>query len=60
MSARPRLLSALIVSVLGSATPVRAEPAGTLAIGVHVTLVNRWFEPAEAEGLVTPFAVCDP
>jgi peptide/nickel transport system substrate-binding protein len=37
--------------------PALAADPGTLTIGVHVTLVNRWLDPAEAEGLITPFMV---
>src|ERR1041384_3725087 len=49
---------ALFVMVLAHAIPsaTAAEP-GTMTIGVHVTLVNRWLDPAEAEGLITPFMV---
>ena len=38
------------------ATPA-APPDGTLAIGVHVTLVSRWLDPGETEALITPFMV---
>ena len=31
-----------------------------MTIGVHVTLVNRWLDPAETEGLITPFMVLYP
>src|SRR5919109_3419546 len=34
-----------------------ASPDGTLTIGVHVTLVNRWLDPGETEALITPFMV---
>ncbi len=47
------LLAGLLVSPLRAV----AAPAGTLTIGVHVTLVNRWLDPGEAEGLITPFMV---
>jgi len=48
----------LIVSILGGASPAAAAPPdGTLAIGVHVTLVSRWLEPGETEALITPFMV---
>jgi peptide/nickel transport system substrate-binding protein len=59
MRIRPLVIVALVVAVLGPASsPLAAEaPAGTLTIGVHVTLVNRWLDPAEAEGLITPFMV---
>jgi peptide/nickel transport system substrate-binding protein len=58
MRFRPLLLAGLILSAAGFTAPARAQsPPGTLTIGVHVTLVHRWLEPAEAEGLITPFMV---
>jgi peptide/nickel transport system substrate-binding protein len=52
-------LGLLTVLALSAAFPALAadQPAGTLTIGVHVTLVNRWLDPGEAEGLITPFMV---
>ena len=54
-----RSLVALSLVVLGLSTACPAlavdAPAGTLTIGVHVTLVNRWLDPGETEGLITPF-----
>jgi peptide/nickel transport system substrate-binding protein len=56
-----RSLAALSLAVLAlsAAAPALAAdaPAGTLTIGVHVTLVNRWLDPGDAEGLITPFMV---
>jgi peptide/nickel transport system substrate-binding protein len=55
--------SCVVVSLLALAwsavSPALAAdvPAGTLTIGLHVTLVNRWLDPGEAEGLITPFMV---
>ncbi len=46
------LLSAAVVL---TGRPAQAAPEGTLTWGVHVTLVTRWLDPAEAEGLITPF-----
>src|SRR5262245_47693658 len=46
----------LALSVAGAALAADA-PAGTLTIGAHVTLVNRWLDPGETEGLITPFMV---
>jgi peptide/nickel transport system substrate-binding protein len=60
MRVRSRLLSlTLLAVVLASAAPVFAAdaPAGTLTIGLHVTLVNRWLDPEETEALITPFMV---
>src|SRR5262245_10658965 len=50
---------AVVILALSAVSPARATdaPAGTLTIGVHVTLVNRWLEPAEVDGLITPFMV---
>jgi peptide/nickel transport system substrate-binding protein len=34
-----------------------APPDGTMVIGLHVTLVNRWLDPGGTEALITPFMV---
>ena len=47
----------LALSMLGTMATAPAAQEGTLTIGVHVTLVNRWLDPSEAEGLITPFMV---
>ncbi len=48
----------LILIALGGLAPAAAAPPdGTLAIGVHVTLVSRWLDPGETEALITPFMV---
>src|SRR5262249_27548944 len=60
MSVRSLLIAALALMYVAtiSPTPVRAaSPDGTLTIGVHVTLVNRWLDPGETEALITPFMV---
>jgi peptide/nickel transport system substrate-binding protein len=60
MSARRSFLPLALVSLLlvaGVAPVVAAPPDGTLAIGVHVTLVSRWLDPGETEALITPFMV---
>ena len=56
---RSLVLVGLVVLALTLVSPIlaAAAPAGTLTIGVHVTLVNRWLDPGEAEGLITPFMV---
>jgi peptide/nickel transport system substrate-binding protein len=57
------LLSAGLVLLLVAASLVAVTPSGeaaqdgTLTIGLHVTLVNKWLDPAETEGLITPFMV---
>ena len=49
------VLAALMV--LACVSPAPAAPESTMTIGVHVTLVSRWLDPAETEGLITPFMV---
>src|SRR6266496_911125 len=51
------LLVTLLVLVLGGgvATPAAAAPEGTVTWGVHITLASRWLDPAETEGIITPF-----
>jgi peptide/nickel transport system substrate-binding protein len=44
----------LLISV---AHPVAAAPEGTMTWGVHITLASRWLDPAETEGIITPFMV---
>src|SRR2546430_1254986 len=53
------MTAALVLAYLVSMeTPASAAPQeGTLTIGVHVTLVNRWLDPGETEALITPFMV---
>jgi len=58
---RTRLLGLVVLALLAAVAPAWAAPQdGTLVIGVHVTLVNRWLDPAETEGLITPFMVLYP
>src|SRR5213596_4240833 len=37
--------------------PADAAPEGTMTWGLHVTLASRWLDPAETEGIITPFMV---
>src|SRR6516165_12507416 len=34
-----------------------AAPAGQLTVGVHITLAPTWLDPAETQGIITPFMV---
>jgi peptide/nickel transport system substrate-binding protein len=54
---RAILICSLAWAALGGRAALAAPPDGTLAIGVHVTLVSRWLDPGETEGLITPFMV---
>jgi len=48
----------LVLAMLTAGWPAAAAPPeGTLAIGVHVTLVSRWLDPGDTEALITPFMV---
>ena len=51
------LILFLLLAMVGWACPAPAAQPGTLAIGVHVTLVYRWLDPGEAEALITPYMV---
>jgi peptide/nickel transport system substrate-binding protein len=50
------LVTLLTLSAVSSSLAADATP-GTLTIGAHVILVNRWLEPAETDGLITPFMI---
>jgi peptide/nickel transport system substrate-binding protein len=57
---RSLLTAALALMCFANVSPTpasAASPDGTLTIGVHVTLVNRWLDPGETEALITPFMV---
>jgi peptide/nickel transport system substrate-binding protein len=51
----PALLALLLV--VGLARPAVAAPEGTMTWAVHITLASRWLDPAETEGIITPFMV---
>ena len=59
MRIRRILFGLTMVVLLAHAAPAPAQDA-TMTIGVHVTLVSRWLDPGEAEGLITPFMVLYP
>src|SRR5437773_5641992 len=56
---RWRALISLLAAALtlGAFGPASAAPEGTMTWGVHVTLASRWLDPAETEGIITPFMV---
>src|SRR6266849_3560710 len=41
--------------LFGVSRPAVAAPEGTVTWGVHITLASRWLDPAETEGIITPF-----
>ena len=40
-----------------SRTVSAAVPRGQLTWGIHVTLAPTWFDPADTQGIITPFMV---
>ena len=54
------LLSTLLAAALATgagATARAAGPDGQLTWGIHVTLAPTWFDPAETQGIITPYMV---
>src|SRR5213594_817000 len=41
--------------LFGVSRPAAAAPEGTATWAVHITLASRWLDPAETEGIITPF-----
>src|SRR5215831_2925203 len=54
---RVALLLVLVTALIGLASGAVAAPEGTMTWGVHITLASRWLDPAETEGIITPFMV---
>src|SRR5262247_1493076 len=51
------ILSMAFLISPGSTLPAAAAPEGTMTWGIHITLASRWLDPAETEGIITPFMV---
>jgi len=54
---RVRLTDCALLVLLAVATPAFAAPEGQMTWGVHISLAPTWFDPAETQGLITPFMV---
>ncbi len=57
---REILAMAAAGAVAGAAAPrlaLAAGPAGQLTYGMHVSVAPTWFDPAETQGIITPFMV---
>jgi peptide/nickel transport system substrate-binding protein len=52
---RTSLMTGLLL--IGLAAQAPAAPQGTMTWGVHIMLASRWLDPAETEGIITPFMV---
>src|SRR5438046_9939633 len=56
MSRSLRVLVLLVVATSAAVPAARAEvPSGQMTLVYNISIVPRWFDPAESEGLVTPF-----
>ena len=47
----------ILLAVFAVAAPAAAAPEGQMTWGVHISLAPTWFDPAETQGLITPFMV---
>jgi peptide/nickel transport system substrate-binding protein len=47
----------VLLAVFAVAAPAAAAPEGQMTWGVHISLAPTWFDPAETQGLITPFMV---
>jgi len=52
-----RRLAVVTITFLALVHPVMAAPEGTMTWAVHISLAPRWFDPGEAEGIITPFMI---
>src|ERR1700676_1794192 len=58
MTRRDILALAALSAIAGAPTIARAGgPQGQLTWGIHVSLAPAWFDPAETQGIITPFMV---
>ena len=54
---RVRFAACALVALLCVAPAAAAAPEGQLTWGVHISLAPTWFDPAETQGIITPFMV---
>ena len=52
-----RLALCFSLVVLAVSSPALATPKGQMTWGVHISLAPTWFDPAETQGIITPFMV---
>src|SRR2546429_2746378 len=53
-----RVVACGVLAVLAAAAPAAAAaPEGQMTWGVHISLSPTWFDPAETQGIITPFMV---
>src|SRR5215470_604334 len=54
---RLALAACCLLTLIALARPAVAAPEGQMTWGVHITLAPQWFDPAETQGIITPFMV---
>src|SRR3989475_2494692 len=54
---RVRFAVCVLVALLCVPRAAAAAPEGQLTWGVHIALAPTWFDPAETQGIITPFMV---
>src|SRR5438445_11791710 len=52
-----RFAACALVALLAVAPAAIAAPEGQLTWGMHVSLAPTWFDPAETQGIITPYMV---
>src|SRR5499433_3174098 len=52
-----RRAACVLIALLAVAAPAAAAPEGQMTWGVHISLAPTWFDPAETQGIITPFMV---
>jgi peptide/nickel transport system substrate-binding protein len=52
-----RLAACSLLTLLAIVAPAAAAPEGQMTWGVHISLAPTWFDPAETQGIITPFLV---
>src|SRR5215831_11136044 len=51
------LAACCLLALVALTSPAVAAPEGQMTWGVHITLAPQWFDPAETQGIITPFMV---
>ena len=52
-----RLATCALLVLLAVARAAAGAPDGQMTWGVHISLAPTWFDPAETQGIITPFMV---
>src|SRR5262249_55864065 len=50
-------VAAVVVTIVAGGAGRAGGPQGQLTWGIHVTLAPTWFDPAETQGIITPYMV---